>query len=223
MSDDRIGLISDPHGDPEALELALSHLRALGVDHVLCAGDVVGYGPDPDDAAAFLREHSIPTVRGNHDRWALERGPGVPDEFGGAIPSAETLAFLSTLEPSIVTEAAGRILTIVHGSPRGDMEFVSPATHPGEVLSGYLGMLKIDLLVVGHTHRPMCYRDRLGLVVNPGSLVAKGRVESSRSFCVVDLTTLDCQFFRADTGKALEVPPWPASRPEPTMASRLLF
>ena len=82
----KLGLISDIHGDPIALELAWAHLTAMRVDRIVCAGDLVGYGPFPDRVVAFLQERQIPSVRGNHDRWALQRGPGVPDEFGGGTP-----------------------------------------------------------------------------------------------------------------------------------------
>ena len=85
----KLGVISDLHGDPVGLELAWSHLTVMGADRIVCAGDLAGYGPFPDRVVAFLKEHEIPSVRGNHDRWALERGPGVRDEFGGGTPSAD--------------------------------------------------------------------------------------------------------------------------------------
>lgn len=83
----KLGLISDIHGDPLALELAWSHLTVMGADRIVCAGDLVGYGPYPDRVVAFLEERQVASVRGNHDRWALERGLGVPDEYGGGPPA----------------------------------------------------------------------------------------------------------------------------------------
>src|SRR6056297_1957982 len=146
-----LGLISDVHGDPVGLELAWAHLTVMGADAIVCAGDLVGYGPFPDRAVAFLQERSIPSVRGNHDRWALDRGPGQPDEFGGGSPNEETLEVLRRLEPSLVFERQGKIVVVVHGSLRGDMEFITPRSHPAEVLEGYLRTLDADLLVHGHT------------------------------------------------------------------------
>ena len=94
-ADVKLGLISDIHGDPVALELAWAHLTVLGADRIVCAGDLVGYGPFPDRVVAFLqRARDRRRVRGNHDRWALERGPGGRDEFGGGTPIAETLEYL---------------------------------------------------------------------------------------------------------------------------------
>ncbi len=81
----KLGIISDIHGDACALELAWAHLTVLGVDRIVCAGDLVGYGPHPDRVIEFVREHAIDRVRGNHDRWAIERNQGIP---GLPAPSA---------------------------------------------------------------------------------------------------------------------------------------
>jgi predicted phosphodiesterase len=70
----RLALLSDVHADVHALRDALSQVDRLGVDRVVCCGDVIDYGLFPDETIALLRERRIATVRGNHDRWALARG-----------------------------------------------------------------------------------------------------------------------------------------------------
>jgi putative phosphoesterase len=205
----KLGLISDIHGDPVALELAWAHLTLLGADRIVAAGDLVGYGPFPDRVVAFVTERQIATARGNHDRWAVERGPGVRDEFGGGTPSAETLDYLANLPFDVLVSDEARIAAVVHGSPWSDMEFVSPHTHPPRVLDGYLATLKVDLLVIGHTHQPMWHRGERGLVVNPGSLVSMPvRTTSSRTFALVDLEALTVSFHDVETGGIVEVAPW---------------
>ena len=204
----KLGLISDLHGDPIALELAWSYLTLMGADRIVCAGDLVGYGPFPDRVVSFLKEHEIPSVRGNHDRWALERGPGVRDEFGGGPPSEETLDTLRTLPFDLLVAQDRTIGVIVHGSPRSDMEFVKRSSHPQKVLRGYLLDLRCDLLVVGHTHQPMWFRCPDGVVVNPGSAVSMPVVDSSRTFALVELDTLEVTFHDVESGRAVEVEPW---------------
>jgi len=204
----KLGLISDIHGDPVALELAWSYLTVMGADRIVCAGDLVGYGPFPDRVAAFVQERQIPSVRGNHDRWALERGPGVRDEFGGGAPGRETLDYLRTLTFDMVVAAHPAVVVVVHGSPRSDMEFVNRQSHPPEVLSSYLVELDCDLLVVGHTHRPMWFRCADGLVINPGSAVSIHGVESSKTFAMVDLDTLEVTFHDVESGDAIDVAMW---------------
>lgn len=205
----RLGIISDIHGDVDALELAWAHLMALGVDQIVSAGDLVGYGPFPDQVVAFLKERQIPTVRGNHDRWALGRAPGVADPFGGGTSGPETLEYLGGLGTELLVEAKGHVGVIVHGSPTRDMEFVNRKTHPPEVLRRYLRDLSCDLLVVGHTHQPMWYQSpSRKLVVNPGSLISLPVIDSSRTFAVVDLARLTVAFHDVEGGGAVALEPW---------------
>jgi putative phosphoesterase len=204
----KLGLISDVHGHRAALESAFAHLTAFRVDRIVCAGDLVGYGPDPDAVVAFLAERSIASVRGNHDRWALQRGPGGRDSFGGGTPSAETLEYLARLPFSLEIPDMERIAVVFHGSPRSDMEFIERGTHPGPVLRGILTSLTADLLVVGHTHEPMWYRCALGLVVNPGSVISIPVTKTSRTFAVADLSVLSVTFHDLESGSPVSVPAW---------------
>jgi putative phosphoesterase len=204
----KLGLISDIHGDPIALELAWSHLIVLGADRIVCAGDLVGYGPFPDRVVDFVRDRRIDSVRGNHDRWALERGPGVRDEFRGGTPSAETLDQLRSLPFDMLVSHGRTIGVVVHGSPRSDMEFVNRATHYPDVLRDDLRELRAELLVVGHTHRPMWFRCGQGLVINPGSVVSVPVVETSRTFALVDLDTLEPTFHDVESGQPIDLDPW---------------
>jgi putative phosphoesterase len=204
----RIGLISDVHADPVALELAWAHLTVLGVDRIVCAGDLVGYGPRPDEAVAFLQAHGVASVRGNHDRWAVERGAGVVDPFGGSIPSEETISFLTSLPFDLPLGGAGRVGVVVHGSPLDDMQFVSRKDVPPRVLRSWLRDLRADFLVIGHTHEPMWYRCPEGLVVNPGSVISAPRVSTSRTFAVLDLKAMAATFHDVESGAEVEVMPW---------------
>jgi putative phosphoesterase len=153
----KLGLISDIHGDMVALELAWAHLTVLGVDRIVCAGDLVGYGPHPDRVVAFLLEHGIESVRGNHDRWAVERVagvPSVPSTFGGGMPSVETVESLRLLPAHRLVDGASKVGVIVHGSPGDDMDFVTRQTHPPYLLDRWLEEMNANVLIVGHTHKP---------------------------------------------------------------------
>jgi predicted phosphodiesterase len=147
-------------------------------------------------------------VRGNHDRWALERGPGVRDEFGGGTPSGDTFDFLRELPFDLQVAHQTAIGVVVHGSPRSDMEFVTRHSHPGTVLGRFLRDLDCELLVVGHTHQPMWFRCADGLVVNPGSVVSAARIDSSRTFALVDLESLKVSFHDVESGATIEIEPW---------------
>lgn len=69
----RVGVFSDIHGNLQALERVLSELENLAVDFMVCCGDIVGYGGNPNECVDFLRTRNIPTIAGNHDFAALSR------------------------------------------------------------------------------------------------------------------------------------------------------
>jgi predicted phosphodiesterase len=61
------GVLGDIHGNREALEAALARLDALGVERIVCVGDLVGYNADPDTCVALLRARGVTSIAGNHD------------------------------------------------------------------------------------------------------------------------------------------------------------
>jgi Calcineurin-like phosphoesterase superfamily domain len=58
----RVAVITDIHANMAALEATLSELEALSVDAVYCGGDLVGYGPNPNDVCALIEARGIPTI-----------------------------------------------------------------------------------------------------------------------------------------------------------------
>lgn len=63
----KIAIISDLHSNKEALDAVFAHVRAQGIQSMICLGDVVGYGPDPQHCVDLVRGHAEITVMGNHD------------------------------------------------------------------------------------------------------------------------------------------------------------
>jgi predicted phosphodiesterase len=70
-----IGLISDIHANAAALRAVLAELDRLGVDEVLCLGDVAGYGPQVNECCELIRARGIPTLIGNHDFYLAFDAP----------------------------------------------------------------------------------------------------------------------------------------------------
>ena len=69
----RYGIISDVHANLEALEATLRELERYQVDHIICLGDVVGYGADPEACCQLIRQTATHTILGNHDAAVAER------------------------------------------------------------------------------------------------------------------------------------------------------
>lgn len=71
---DRFAIISDIHGNLEALNSVLSHIDKENVELIFCCGDIVGYGANPNECVdIIIKERKIPTIAGNHDHAAIDR------------------------------------------------------------------------------------------------------------------------------------------------------
>ncbi|MFN8562669.1 MAG: metallophosphoesterase family protein [Anaerolineae bacterium] len=107
--------MSDVHGDTQP-ETALERLDNYhNVDQVLCAGDLVGRGPQPEKVVQLIRERGIVTVRGNHDDW----------NYG---LSAENKAYLKDLPLEWRAEVGGRSIFMCHGKRQQPVGLV-PRSH----------------------------------------------------------------------------------------------
>lgn len=158
-------LLSDIHANLEALDAVLASASAHGADRILCLGDVVGYGPDPNACAARLLHAGITTLAGNHDLAAI--GGEDLSRFNALARAAlvwtaahlepETREFLRTL-PARLHEPA---FLAVHGSPRDPAaEYVVTTT----VARRNFEAETFDLCFVGHTHIPAAFvLDEIGV------------------------------------------------------------
>lgn len=163
----RVLILSDIHANFVALETVVA-AAAGQYDAVWCLGDVVGYGPAPNECVEFVREHTNLCVIGNHD-WAVLGRSGIDiDNFNPLARQAvlwtqrqlsqENRDFLDSLpaEP-LHPDGAGNVL-ITHASPRKPVwEYVQTPTIALENFACF----DAHLCLVGHTHQPAIYRWRL--------------------------------------------------------------
>ena len=204
----RLGLIADIHADPRALDAALRGLDAHAVDSILCAGDLVGYGDQPDAAVAILRDRGITCIRGNHDRWAVERRQVIgPRGWKPAVFHDDTWEFLAEVAPSLRRTCGGRVLAVHHGSPAGDTEFVTPYKPLPPSVEHFWAESDAEILILGHTHIVMIDRAAGRLIVNPGSVLGVPGVQTSYSYAVLDLDDLSVRVFEIRTGREIRRDP----------------
>jgi putative phosphoesterase len=184
----KIGLIADIHGNIAALEAVLTDMPP--VDAVLCAGDVVGYYPYPDQVCDRLRQLGAWVVRGNHDAYVTGQLPFDPEK-GCAYRTAWTrenlepghLAWLKALPVEIDFNWGGRRVRLRHASPWDEETYLYPD-------SPALGDVKLnagEILVVGHTHHPLVTQCREGLLINPGSVGQPRDWNPLASYAVLEL------------------------------------
>ncbi len=152
-------MLSDIHGNLPALDAVLEALKPY--DAIWQLGDVVGYGPQPDEVVARLADEGAVGVRGNHDSAAV--GELETESFNDDARSAvewtaeriapETREWLSALPQRSVEEP----FTLVHGSPRDPTwEYVFTT----RVARDNLDSFETTHCLVGHTHIPMFFREK---------------------------------------------------------------
>jgi putative phosphoesterase len=175
----KIGVIADIHGDYTALTTALERLdHQHQVEHILCAGDLVGRGPRPEEVVNLIRQRGIPSVKGNHDEWAA----GV---------SAESVRYLESLPINWQQRYGSTSIYMCHGKPGSNIWGLYRDHVSDTLLNMMLGSLGAQVLVVGHTHVPMFIRVANGVVINPGSLYTFDSMRStSHTYGILNLPEL---------------------------------
>jgi putative phosphoesterase len=88
------------------------------------------------------------------------------------------------------------------------MEFLNPVPGSRSMLRAFLSEIDCKILIAGHTHKPMWFRSREGIVVNPGSVVSMPVVDSSRTFAMLDVEALEVTFHDVESGDRVEVEAW---------------
>ena len=204
----KLALLSDIHGDIHALDEALRAIDELGCELALCAGDLVDFGLFPGEVIARLMDRGVPTVLGNHDRWAFERDQG--GGAGGTHASelgARELAWLRGLPRSWRRSIEGVSVAMHHGSPKGDLDGLKPDEVDAGLLRAALERADADVLVVGHTHIAAALSVGARVVVNPGALLRdpaeRGtRLRTPGTFGVLELPSRRFTAYHATGGVA---------------------
>lgn len=153
----RILVLSDIHANLTALESVITDAGL--VDAVWCLGDVVGYGPDPNECIALLRgQANLTCLLGNHDAAVLGRiqletfnhDARRSIEWIQEIISEESYLFLNTLPEKTQVEN----VTLAHGSPRNPVwEYVLDLYNASQNFNHF----DTQICMVGHTHLPIAY------------------------------------------------------------------
>lgn len=173
-------ILSDLHANREALEAVIQD-AAGRYDQILCLGDLVGYGAEPNHAVDWVRSNATFVIRGNHDRVCVDPEP-LGDYNPAARLSAEwTHGVLTPDSKEYLRNLARGPLRIdgfdlVHGSPLHEDDYL---IHPGDV-QPLRGLLDARVTFFGHTH------------VQGGFLITRGGVSRIMSgWSLDDLVSIE--------------------------------
>ena len=163
-----------------ALRAVLDDIENSRPDEVLVAGDLVGRGPQGNEVVTTIAERGWRCLRGNHEDYLLGFArKEVPEAWWDEEEWAASRWMAAELQPQAIRyieslpdelrPAGAPGLLLVHGSPRSNNDGLGPWT-PDEHLIGHLDSIEENLLVCGHTHRPMMRRLPNGRVINAGAV-----------------------------------------------------
>ncbi len=196
-------VITDIHGNLPALQAALERIEQLGIESVFCGGDLVGYGPHPNDVCALIAERGIPTIYGNYD-YAIARDEEdcgcaymTPHDRGlGQLSVDWTLAhtsrdskdFMRALPFDLHFPMGDVDVHLVHGSPRKVNEYLFE-DKPASLYERLAAAERDPVLVFGHTHKPWVQEYGGVLFVNCGSIGKPKDGDRRAAFAVLTAAT----------------------------------
>lgn len=153
--------VSDIHGNLAALQAVLADIEKHNPDEIICLGDTVGYGPEPNECLALVRKHCTTILMGNHEHAVLHGAEHFTplaqqaiDWTANQLRDPSSLAYLASLQPSCTAENN----MYCHGSMRDPLlDYVREADSPW-MMHRLIQTLQEDFgeimaCFVGHNHR----------------------------------------------------------------------
>ena len=153
MEYDKIAIISDIHANIEAFEAVLTEIDKEKVDKIICLGDMVGYGPNPNEVVDLVIEKKITSIKGNHDEGMVNQSVVFQfNEFGRkalkwqrSIIKRTNFLFLESLPFESVFDD----FQIVHGAPSNYFKYIITLKDALDEKK----FMKKNIVFVGHSHR----------------------------------------------------------------------
>ncbi|WP_214701781.1 MULTISPECIES: metallophosphoesterase family protein [unclassified Exiguobacterium] len=185
----KIGIVTDVHGNLEALQAVLHAMDAQRVDVVWSLGDMIAMGPDSNAVMERLLERGAHMISGNHDEAVISllAGHGHPDSYAHTRPHHEWVArhldtnymdVLESLPRTITTELAGQTAFGIHyhiPNEKWEATIVEEPFHDIleptlENMQRLYGEYAGDVILFGHHHPVHLFEDDTKCYVNPGAL-----------------------------------------------------
>ncbi|CCY62449.1 MAG: metallophosphoesterase family protein [Candidatus Gastranaerophilaceae bacterium] len=180
----KVAVISDIHGNFQALESVMNDMKSNNVEKVFCLGDLAMAGPQPRLIIDLIsKKPDWVVIQGNTDKMIADFSPEIMENVKNIFPvMANALAddvyfiedemkdYLRSLPPQKELTVEGVKVLLVHGSPRRNNEDILPdlsIKKVEEILEG----TDADIIFCGHTHIPCGYQtSKKQTVVNVGSV-----------------------------------------------------
>jgi putative phosphoesterase len=175
----KVAILSDIHGNSDALEAVLVDAKSLGVSSLIVAGDFVGYYYNVQEVMLLLSPWKLIAISGNHERMLLDWRQGknhkdIQGKYGSGIKIAieslsdKQIQWLIDLKKSKEFSISDKTVLLCHGTPWNEDEYLYPDCKQEQ--KDKIFSIEKDLVIYGHSHYPVIHSNGDKLIVNPGSV-----------------------------------------------------
>lgn len=213
----KVLVLSDIHGNSDALEAVLDDAGQHSWKELWFLGDLGGYGPETEKCFQLLKAHKIVIIPGNHDLYyagLLQRSQFTEQALQALIISGASVSkeFIETMKSIPLTQKRKGI-SLVHGS------FIDPEIdyiiHEDDAVKNF-ALLKGQCGLFGHTHRQGCFLQedkfvswikpeegkavnfrKKRILINPGSVGQPRDHDPRAAWAIVDTSKKEVQFYRS--------------------------
>jgi putative phosphoesterase len=204
----KIAVISDIHGNVDALIEVLKKAKKEGVAHLLVLGDIVGYYYHPDKILEALSEWNFDLIKGNHEKILedvitdssvdesirLKYGSGHQEAIQKL--TEDELAFLKGLPETKTVQFDDTSLLMCHGSPWSNDYYIYPDCEKEIILK--CDSETHDFVLIGHSHYAFAIKNAKSILINPGSVGQSRQIGGKASWCIINTENRCFQMMSTD-------------------------
>ncbi len=199
----KIAVISDIHGNLEALKAVIEDIKHEGCKTIFCLGDLAMAGPQPKETIDYIRnlknDFNFEIIQGNTDEMIAYAQDWIYEKIKEALPvmaeayksdiktvTDEQKEYLKNLEKQKEIQIGDLKILLVHGSPRRNNEDISPNLDI-KTVEEMISSTDANLILCGHTHIPCGYQTTTNqTVVNVGSVGRPFSIEPKSCYCIIE-------------------------------------
>ncbi|NMB53187.1 MAG: metallophosphoesterase family protein [Leptolinea sp.] len=208
----KVALLSDVHGNLQALEAVLSHAGEMKIKQIWNLGDFTGFGACPEQVIQVLKKRKAVSIIGNYDQKVLKI-PRKMDEWKETkIPekwfafhwsyqqlSKKSIDYLKSLPETYKENVKHWKVLFTHGSPESNEEALNDET-PQERLRDLAHRAHANIILCGHSHKPFMRFAGGSIFINPGSVGRPFDGDPRASYAVLSIKKqkVEVDFFRIE-------------------------
>ena len=200
----KIAVISDIHGNLEALKSVIDDIKNEGCEKIFCLGDLAMAGPMPKETIDYVRnldkEFDFEIIQGNTDEMIAHASNEIYQKIKEALPvmgeayasdiktvTDEQKEYLKNLAKQKEIQIGKLKILLVHGSPRRNNEDIFPDLDI-KIVEEMISSTDANIILCGHTHIPCGYQTTTNqTVINAGSVGRPFSITPKSCYCIIDI------------------------------------